>query len=79
MLWVACSECKRGGNGEQSCSSGWRKKRGGKNGCFLGQLLPKFDAQFEKTTQQKVNQQTSKKSYKILSYQKKNNDYIHKM
>lgn len=42
MLLVACSECNRGGNGEQDCASGWKIKRGGKNGCFLGELLPKY-------------------------------------
>ena len=47
MLWIACSECNRGGNGDKSCSSGWTKKRGGKVGCFLGALLPKFDAHYE--------------------------------
>lgn len=30
------------GNGGQSCSSGWRKKRGGKIGCFIGKLHSKF-------------------------------------
>lgn len=44
-LCVACSECSRGGNGEQDCSSGWKIKRGGKNGCFLGELLPKYKAE----------------------------------
>ena len=41
-LWVACSECKRGGNGEQDCSSGWKIKRGEESGCFAGELLEKF-------------------------------------
>ena len=37
-LWVACSECGRGGNGDQSCSAGWKTKRGGTRGCFSGSL-----------------------------------------
>lgn len=43
-MFVACSECERGGNGEADCSSGWRIKRGGpeKGACFSGKLLPKF-------------------------------------
>lgn len=46
MLFVACSECARGGNGDQSCSSGWQVKRGGpqKGACFTGTLLPKYEA-----------------------------------
>lgn len=42
-LWVACSECVRGGNGEKSCSPGWKVKRGGDKGCCLGVLLPKYE------------------------------------
>lgn len=38
-LWVACSECTRGGNGDKSCSSGGRHKRWNYLGCFLGVLL----------------------------------------
>lgn len=42
-LWVACSECKRGGNGEGEdlCACGWRIKRFNGLGCFLGKLLAK--------------------------------------
>lgn len=36
--WIACSECARGGNGDQSCSAGWKVKRGGNNGCCVGSL-----------------------------------------
>jgi len=43
MLYVACSECERGGNGDQSCSSGWQIKKGGKNACFSGNLLGKYE------------------------------------
>jgi hypothetical protein len=44
MMFIACSECDRGGNGDQSCSSGWLIKRGGqeKGACFSGSLLDKF-------------------------------------
>jgi len=40
-LFVDCSECTRGGNGEDAdkCSSGWRHKKGHKGGCFMGTLL----------------------------------------
>lgn len=41
-LWVACSECNRGGNGDQSCSCGWKCKKFNNTGCFIGKLLPKF-------------------------------------
>ena len=43
-LWVACSECERGGNGsdKDKCSCGWKVKKFNGLGCFLGKLLPKF-------------------------------------
>jgi len=43
-LWVACSECERGGNGsdEDKCSSGWKCKKFNKCGCFCGILLEKL-------------------------------------
>jgi hypothetical protein len=45
-LFVDCSECVRGGNGcaTDKCSCGWKVKRGGKGGCFLGTLLSHLDA-----------------------------------
>lgn len=42
LLWVACSECERGGNGSDpdKCSCGWRVKRFNGLGCFgKGTLL----------------------------------------
>lgn len=47
VLFVACSECKRGGNGDESCSSGWKVKRGGleKGACFVGELLDKYEGE----------------------------------
>lgn len=41
-LCVDCSECTRGGNGtdQNKCSSGWRHKKGGRGGCYMGTLLP---------------------------------------
>lgn len=41
LLWVACSECERGGNGtdKDKCSCGWRVKRFNGLGCFNGRLL----------------------------------------
>ena len=43
-LWVACSECERGGNGsdKDKCSCGWNVKRFNKLGCFIGTLLKKL-------------------------------------
>lgn len=39
-LYVDCSECERGGNGDaqDKCSCGWRVKRGKQGGCFIGTL-----------------------------------------
>jgi len=42
-LQVYCSECQRGGNGDQSCSSGWRIKKGAAGACFRGVLLDIYD------------------------------------
>ncbi len=40
-LYVDCSECNRGGNGQDvdKCSSGWKVKKGNNGGCFLGTLI----------------------------------------
>lgn len=40
-LFVDCSECDKGGNGEaeDKCSSGWKHKKGKKGGCFMGTLI----------------------------------------
>ena len=39
-IWVACSECQRGGNGKavNKCSCGGHIKRFNKLGCFIGEL-----------------------------------------
>lgn len=44
VLWVACSECERGGNGadKDKCSSGWNVKRFNNLGCFAGMLMAKY-------------------------------------
>ncbi|MBS6504197.1 MAG: hypothetical protein KH415_21765 [Clostridium sp.] len=44
MLWVACSECERGGNGKDKdkCSSGGKCKRFKGTGCFSGTLIEKY-------------------------------------
>lgn len=46
-LWVACSECERGGNGSDpdKCSSGGRCKKFNKTGCFAGDLMDKLKGQ----------------------------------
>ena len=43
-LWVACSECERGGNGtdEDKCASGWNRKKYNGLGCFSGKILSKY-------------------------------------
>jgi len=45
-LFVDCSECTRGGNGDDpdKCSCGWKHKRGRKGGCFIGTLMPGLEA-----------------------------------
>lgn len=49
MLWVACSECNRGGNGsdKDKCSSGGRCKKFNGTGCFSGILMDKYINQLE--------------------------------
>lgn len=42
-LLVACCECNRGGNGDQSCTAGWSSKRWDHKACFNGELLGKYD------------------------------------
>jgi hypothetical protein len=44
LLWVACSECERGGNGsdKDKCSSGGTCKRFNGLGCFCGNLKEKY-------------------------------------
>jgi hypothetical protein len=44
MLWVACSECERGGNGsdEEKCSAGGSVKKYNGMGCFNGTLMQKY-------------------------------------
>ena len=39
-LTVDCSECDRGGNGDKSCSSGWKTTKPYKGACFCGSPLP---------------------------------------
>lgn len=43
-LWVACSECNRGGNGNDpdKCSCGGRCKKFNGTGCFSGVLMDKY-------------------------------------
>lgn len=45
MLHVDCAECTRGGNGtdEDSCSAGFRYKKPGVAGCFIGTAKPDVD------------------------------------
>ena len=44
-LFVDCSECERGGNGndKDKCSSGWKVKKGNNGGCFMGDLLANLE------------------------------------
>jgi len=54
-LWVACSECSRGGNGEQSCGCGWRVKKFKGEGCFAGDLLEKYSENLKNKQGQRGN------------------------
>jgi hypothetical protein len=40
-LFIDCSECERGGNGDakDKCSCGWKVKKGKQGGCFIGTLM----------------------------------------
>lgn len=40
-LYVDCTECNRGANGDDpdKCSAGYKHKKGNKGGCFLGTLI----------------------------------------
>lgn len=44
-LYVDCAECERGGNGsaKDKCACGFRIQRKEKGGCFIGQLMAKYD------------------------------------
>lgn len=42
-LYVDCAECKRGGNGNKSCSAGARHKRIHKGMCFSGELIEGYE------------------------------------
>ena len=43
-LWIACSECERGGNGKNinKCCAGGNIKRFNNLGCFMGDLMEKY-------------------------------------
>lgn len=41
--FIDCAECKQGGNGDKSCSSGSTIKKIQRGGCFGGALLEKFN------------------------------------
>jgi len=43
IIYVDCTECNRGTNGEKDCSAGARTKKGHQGGCFSGVLLDRFD------------------------------------
>lgn len=42
MKVIDCAECKRGGNGDKTCSAGARHKKIHKGSCFSGQLLDEY-------------------------------------
>jgi len=50
ILWVACSECERGGNGsdEDKCSCGGTCKKFKRTGCFSGGLMEKHKEELSK-------------------------------
>ena len=41
-LYVACTECIRGWNGDKSCSAGWNVKQYRGQICFSGEPLPEI-------------------------------------
>ena len=47
-LYVDCTECKRGHNGDRSCGSGWRYKKARSGGCFSGQPLRHVEEELAK-------------------------------
>ena len=53
MIYVDCSECRRGVNGDiRTCSAGMKKKykKPFLGGCFNGELMPEIKAELEKQT-----------------------------
>ena len=53
-LFVACSECSRGGNGDKSCSAGWNIRRYHGEMCFLGKPLPEIAEHLNSTKKSEV-------------------------
>jgi hypothetical protein len=51
-LWVACSECEKGGNGSdvEMCRRGWKVKEFNGSGCFAGTLIQKHANNLQPTT-----------------------------
>lgn len=47
-LCVDCSECTRGGNGNEECIHGWSIKNPGLEYCIHGTLLPNVERAMEK-------------------------------
>lgn len=49
QLYVDCTECERGknGNDEDKCSCGVRVKVKNRNGCFAGTLISKYADQLK--------------------------------
>lgn len=48
-LYIDCSECNRGGNGqdEEKCSCGWQIIKPNRGGCFIGDLMQKYHFDLE--------------------------------
>lgn len=48
-LYIDCSECNRGGNGqdEEKCSCGWQIKNPNRGGCYIGDLMQKYHLDLE--------------------------------
>ena len=44
-LYVDCTECERGKNGsdKDKCSAGWKFKKPGVSGCFIGDIMSSID------------------------------------
>ena len=54
--YVACSECVRGGNGDKSCSAGWKIRRYHGEMCFSGEPLSEIAERLNSTKKSEVQE-----------------------
>ena len=50
LMFVACCECDRGGNGldKDKCACGWKVKKWNEAGCYAGILMEKYKVENKK-------------------------------